>query len=123
MELERAGLKRLGYTPHCLRHGGASADAHTGSDATTIQLRGQWRNAKSVALNPVGIGDVMGKYKGDGTRCKGKDFAHTWLNESTDLVRVLCHPHCQFGGSVGLVVRPTRAHVRLTGWVVALSFF
>ena len=47
--LERAGLNCLGYTPHCLRHGNASADAHMGSDATRISFRGQWRNVKSVA--------------------------------------------------------------------------
>ena len=46
--LKRLGLERLGYTPHCLRHGGASADAQAGLDAVTIQLRGQWRSPKSV---------------------------------------------------------------------------
>ena len=46
--LDRLSLKRLGYTPHCLRHGGASADANSGLDAVTIQLGGQWRSPKSV---------------------------------------------------------------------------
>ena len=46
--LDRLHLRQLGYTPHCLRHGGASADAYSGLDAVTIQLRGQWRSPKSV---------------------------------------------------------------------------
>ena len=37
--LLRSGLKKLGYTPHCLRHGGASANAHAGIDVCGIQLR------------------------------------------------------------------------------------
>ena len=36
--LDRLSLRRLGYTPHCLRHGGASADANSGLDAVTIHM-------------------------------------------------------------------------------------
>jgi hypothetical protein len=47
--MKAAGIGFLGYTPHCLRHGGASTDAADGHEATAVQLRGQWKDARSVA--------------------------------------------------------------------------
>lgn len=46
--LKAAGLEFLSYTPHCLRHGGASTDAADGVEAMAVQLRGQWKDARSV---------------------------------------------------------------------------
>ena len=47
--LAEHGLSHLHYTPHCLRHGGASTDCAAGLSASEVQLRGQWRDARSVA--------------------------------------------------------------------------
>ena len=47
--LAEHGLSHLRYTPHCLRHGGASTDCAAGLPASEVQLRGQWRDARSVA--------------------------------------------------------------------------
>ena len=46
--LKAAGLGFLAYTPHCLRHGGASTDAADGLEAMPVQLCGQWKDARSV---------------------------------------------------------------------------
>jgi hypothetical protein len=46
--LKAAGLEFLSYTPHCLRHGGASTDAADGLEAMAVQLRGQWKDARSI---------------------------------------------------------------------------
>ena len=46
--LMAAGLGFLAYTPHCLRHGGASADAADGLEAMALQLRDQWKDSRSV---------------------------------------------------------------------------
>ena len=47
--LKEHDLSHLNYTPHCLRHGGASTDCAAGLSASEVQLRGQWRDARSVA--------------------------------------------------------------------------
>ncbi len=36
------------YTPHCLRHGGATRDYLDGVPVADVQLRGRWRAAKSA---------------------------------------------------------------------------
>ena len=46
--LAEARLSQFKVTPHCLRHGGASADAAAGSPAPEVQFRGQWRDMRSV---------------------------------------------------------------------------
>jgi integrase len=42
------GLGDHGYTPHSLRHGGATRHYLQGKPITDIQFRGRWSNAKSV---------------------------------------------------------------------------
>lgn len=44
----RLGLNTIGFTPHCLRHGGATYMAMCGSLAADIQRRGRWKQLKSA---------------------------------------------------------------------------
>jgi integrase len=50
-QLQRAlpsmGLAHLQFTPHCLRHGGATRDRKLGLDMQEIQDRGRWVQLKS----------------------------------------------------------------------------
>ena len=47
--VSQLGLQKLGVTPHCLRHAGASADAAKNSRTLQeIQKRGRWESFQSV---------------------------------------------------------------------------
>jgi integrase len=46
--LARLELDTVGFTPHCLRHGGATHMAMCGKSGAEIQRRGRWRMPSSV---------------------------------------------------------------------------
>ena len=47
-ECTSLGLGDIGFTPHSLRHGGATADFLRGMSVNDIQLRGRWRCFESL---------------------------------------------------------------------------
>lgn len=55
---EHLGFGNIGYTPHSLRHGGATFDSMKGVPVNEIVHRGRWRNETSLTTY-VQVGSVL----------------------------------------------------------------